>query len=314
MTRYRQHHGVSLVELLVGIAMSATVLGGAVAAIGLSGRTFRMAAEGLRSGEALDAIDQFSADIRVAISFSRLDTNAVAFRVPDRTGDGGPELVEYEWSGTPGDPLVYSMNGSTPVELIAEVTDLNFDYLVANTTGQPAFVGPAPPPPSDEMIFERAYEGTATAHTLGSLSGLAAIIQPRTGDSDHVYRITRVLIPMSGAGAGPGVTVSLHRVNMTYGTPESSVLSSVTVSQSELPATMSPVEFRLPDAPELDDGTHIAIVVMQGSGGSGGQVALETSPSFLSDGWIAIGTPGSWSLNGSRDMPLELYAEVREND
>lgn len=314
MTRYRQHRGVSLVELLVGITMSATVLGGAVAAIGLSGRTFRTAAEGLRSGEALDALDQLSADIRVAISFIRLDTNAVAFRVPDRTGDGGPELIMYEWSGTPGDPLVYSMNGSSPVELIAEVSDLNFDYLVANTVGQPVFVGLTPPPPSDELIFERAYEGTATAHTLGSLSGVAAIIQPRMTDSDHVYRVTRVMIPMSAAGTGPSVTVSLHRVNMSNGTPESAVLSSVTVSQSQLPATMSPVEFMLPDAPEMRDGAYIAIVVQQGSGGYAGQVALENSPNFLTDGWITTGSPGSWSLNGSRDMPLELYAEVREDD
>ncbi len=312
MTHRRHQRGVSLVEMLVAMGMSATVLGGAVAAIGLGGQTFRAATDGIQSAGAIDALSRMSADIQLALDFTERTARATTFWVPDRTGDGAPELIRYAWSGTPREPVTFSMNGSTPVAVLPSVTDISFEYLVSTVQGQAMFATTVPPPPADEIVFERAYTGTGTTHALGSTSSVAAIIEPELPAGGSTFRVTRVRIPISKAGNGTEtLTVSLHRVSMTTGTPTGNALASVSIRQSDLPATMTPVEFDLDSAITFAAGDFIAIVVSQNSSSSVGNVALEPSPQHVTDGWIATtNAAGAWAINATKDIPLMVYSEI----
>ncbi|UYV12539.1 MAG: prepilin-type N-terminal cleavage/methylation domain-containing protein [Phycisphaera sp.] len=311
MSMPHQRRGLSLVELLVAMAMSATVLGGAVAAIGLSGRTFQSAANGIQSSGAIDALAHMSSDIQLSLLVTERTATATTFWVPDRTGDGAPEQIRYAWSGTPGDPITYSMNGSTPVEIIEGVDALSLEYLVASVQGQATFATPAPPAPIDESIFDRAYTGTGTTHALTTTSWVAAIIQPALPAGGSTFQVTRVQIPMAKGGGG-NVTVSLHRVDMLTARPEATALASDTCPASHLPATMAAAEFDLTNTTTFSAGDYIAIVVSQGAGGSSAaDIALEPSPQYLTDGWIATtDAVGVWSINATKDIPIVVYAEI----
>ena len=76
------------------------------------------------------ALSQLTSDLRLALSFTERTANAVTFTVPDRTGDDAVETIRYSWSGTAGDPLLYQINGSTAVTIIANVQQFNLTSLV----------------------------------------------------------------------------------------------------------------------------------------------------------------------------------------
>lgn len=303
---------LSLIELLVAMAMSSTVLLGAVAAIGIGGRAFKSAADGVRSASSTDALAQMSADVELALTFTEATGSAVSFYVPDRTGDGAPELIRYAWSGTDGDPLTRSMNGSTPVPIMPGVARLSLDYVVATVQGQPTFAVAPPPAPADELLFERQFTDSGATHTLGATSWVAAIVSPSISGSR--FRVTRVRIPMMAASGGGPVTVSLHRVNMLTATPETTALATASALQADLPASLGAVEFDLSSAVDFTAGDYIAIAVSQGNGSSSGSVALEPSPQYLTDGWIATTSiAGLWGVNATRDMPIEIYGVIDDD-
>lgn len=305
----RHPRGFSLVELLVAMAMSATVMIGAVAAIGICGRAFRSAADGVRSAGAIDALAQMSADIELAIAFTERTDTATTFWVPDRTGDGAPELLRYAWGGTVGDPLTFSMNGSTPVTVLSGVRDLSLDYIVAAVQGEAVFAQALPDEPEDTLLFERRFISAGLAHTMGDSSSVAAIIKPVVSGS--TFRVSRVRIPIAGSGGGGNITVSLHRTNMLTATPDATALASRAVRQSDLPATFTMIEFDLYAAVDFAAGDFIAVRVSQDPGASAGRVALENSPQYLTDGWIATTSLlGLWSVNATRDMPIEVYGFI----
>ena len=305
----RAARGLSLVELLVAMAMSSTVLVGAVAAIGIGGRAFRSATDGVRSASTTDALAQISSDIELALAFTERTNTTVAFYVPDRTGDGAPELVRYAWGGTDGDPLTRSMNGSTPVAIVDGVSRLSLDYVVAAVQGQPTFAAAPPATPNDELLFERDFTDSGNTHALGPTASVAAIVSPTISGSR--FRVTRVRVPMSAVSGGGPVMVSVHRVNMVTATPEATALASATVRQADLPGSLNGVEVDITSMDDFAAGDFVAIVISQGTGGSSAVVALEPSPQFLTDGWIATTSAlGVWGVNATRDMPIEIYGVI----
>lgn len=307
----RRRRALTLVELVVAMAMTSAVLAGAVAAIGIAGRAFRAAGQGIQGASAYDAMGRITADLALALAFVEQSDHAVAFYVPDRTGDGGPELIRYAWEGNAGDPLTRSVNGSTPVAILQGVRRLHLGYLASAVTGQRDFAD-ASAPPADALLFDRAFTDSGLTYAVTSSNAVAAIVRPMPGNN---YAITRVRIPLVGSPGGDAVTVGLHRVNMTTGTPDGPALGSATLGQSSLPTSMAMVEFAFASPVAFEEGDFVAVVVSQGSGLAAGQVALESSTQYLIDGWIATRSgAGSWSINATRDMPIEIMGVADDDD
>lgn len=308
MSRARRSRGFSLAEMLVAMAITTIVLGGAVAAIGVGGRTFRAATAGMVATPSLDGMARMSADVELALHFTESTATAVSFYVPDRTGDGAPDLLRYAWSGSDGDPITFSMNGSTPWPIVPSVSNLSMNYFVATTPADATWYEPAPPPPDDEIAHGRAYTGGTTFHTLSITGSVAAVLEPELRGGDNTFTVTRALVAMRGSAGGGDVTIGLHRVDMMYGVPEAIPIVEKTIAQGDLPATVELVEVSLDNTVEFSEGDFIAIVVSQDLGLSGGDVPLENSPQFLTDGWIATTNAlGKWQLNGTKDLALEVY-------
>lgn len=304
--------GLSLAELLVAMAISTIVLGGAVAAIGMAGRTFQSATSGLQATPALDGLARMSADLELAIRFEERTTTVVAFYVPDRTGDGAPDLLRYAWGGNDGDPITLSLNGSPASTVVPSVSGMSLAYLVASVPADPMWAVPTPSV-SDTKVFDRGYTGSGTVHTLSLTSSVAAIIQPVPGGSDNRFRVTRAKVRMQGKALGSDVSIALHRVNMMTATPQSGAIVATTVRQADLPDSMQDVEVELPNTVEFSQGDFIAIVVSQKLVTSAGEVALEPSPQYLTDGWIATtDLLGQWKINATKDLAIQVYAETWE--
>lgn len=106
--------GFTLIEAVMALSIISLVVGGATAAILLVARA--APAGQLRAAEQMRTAtfaEQFTADLRYATAFIDRDDHHVEFTVADRTGNGEPERIRYEWSGTEGDPVFRSLNGGT---------------------------------------------------------------------------------------------------------------------------------------------------------------------------------------------------------
>jgi len=122
--------GYTLIELLVSSALGAVLLGGMGSAVYVASQAMDID-QGASAQRASNAriIDQILRDVRHATAFSERTATAITFTVPDRDGDGQPETMRYAWSGTPGDPLTYQLNGVSGDNLAADVTSLDFSFI-----------------------------------------------------------------------------------------------------------------------------------------------------------------------------------------
>ncbi len=123
-----QRHGFTLAELIIAMASSTLLVAGMGSAIFIA---IQAAEEDTVAGETIEGsllADEIAEDVRAAVGFRERTANAITFSVADRNGDGYPEVIRYSWSGTAGDPLYRTQNG-TQVEIADSVASLTFNYI-----------------------------------------------------------------------------------------------------------------------------------------------------------------------------------------
>jgi hypothetical protein len=61
-----------------------------------------------------------AAELQYATAINQRSATLIEFTVPDRSGDGVPETIRYEWSGVPAIPLTDSTTRRAPVAVLAD--------------------------------------------------------------------------------------------------------------------------------------------------------------------------------------------------
>lgn len=130
--------GVSLLEMTVSLASATILTIGLAAALATASRglELRTGTDGQRV-EAARLSRQVAQDLQQATRFVERGAAATSFFVPDRDGDGDPELIRYAWGGA-GAPLTYSVNGESPMPLASAVKGVHLSYQAEVMTAPPA--------------------------------------------------------------------------------------------------------------------------------------------------------------------------------
>ncbi|MEO0512707.1 MAG: hypothetical protein AAF108_07405 [Planctomycetota bacterium] len=123
MTR---HRAFTAMESLVSLAAVAVVVLALGAALTVTARAAASAPADARFAEAVAAVERLSNELSTAHLVTEVSGEAIEFVAADTTGDLRPDLVRYEWSTTPGDPLLRAVNGQDPTPVVAAVNDLSF--------------------------------------------------------------------------------------------------------------------------------------------------------------------------------------------
>jgi prepilin-type N-terminal cleavage/methylation domain-containing protein len=127
--------GFTLMELVVAIVASAVLLAGLGSVMLIARQIAYTPAAAVHRLQAAEIFDELADELHFAAYVTDRSAHAIEFVVADRSGDGVPERIRYAWSGTAGDPLTKSVNGSTPAPVIDAVQFLQFTYGVdADTT------------------------------------------------------------------------------------------------------------------------------------------------------------------------------------
>ncbi len=126
-----RHGGFTLLELVVSSVVLSVIMAGLGSAMLIAGRALPEAGSAAMAAvAAADAAEQMTADLRYATAVSERSATIIEFTVPDRNGDGTPEVIRYAWSGTAGAPLTRRYNGATAVEILANVAEFALSYDV----------------------------------------------------------------------------------------------------------------------------------------------------------------------------------------
>jgi len=121
--------GVTLIELLVSIAIT-TVLMLAIGTCLLIATQAMPNANGPANQIIVtsEVAKQLATELQHAVSINSRSATMIEFTVADRDADEVPEVIRYEWSGTPGDPLTRRYNGGSVIEVLDSVQEFNLSY------------------------------------------------------------------------------------------------------------------------------------------------------------------------------------------
>ena len=130
----RRRKGHSLIELVAAMASSAILIVGLGSVILIATRGSDLTGPTSDTIRASELAHELMDEIRYAIFITDRSANMIQFAVADRDADGEPEVIRYEWSGTPGDPLTRTYNHGTADTVAQDVYDFTLAYNVREKT------------------------------------------------------------------------------------------------------------------------------------------------------------------------------------
>lgn len=118
MRQESTHPAFTLVELLVSMTVATLLMTGLATALVIASRAIPDNDSTQRlAGASFQVMEQMTAELATAISFSMLGPQGIEFRVADRNNDSTAEQIRYAWSGVAGAGLTRTYNGDTTTVL-----------------------------------------------------------------------------------------------------------------------------------------------------------------------------------------------------
>ncbi len=270
MANRRRHRaaGFTLVELTVAMAVMAILMGALTSAVLIASRAVPRANDPVVATLAAGSeVDTFADDLRYATVFAVVLPHVVQFTVPDRTGDGSPEELRYEWSAVPGEPLRRQMNGGAWAVVVPSVQSLALSYNTRAVTTTNTVTTTITSP---EMLFSFFNGWPGVTPTYNSIAlGPATwgtefftIDQASFPPNSKNIRISHVQLMLQKVAASGSITLGIHQPAAS-GSPEPAanpIGSVATVPVSSLPATSGWVDINMPADVLVGSSTQLVVV------------------------------------------------------
>lgn len=269
----------------------------------------------IRSARGSRLLDDVLADLNVAITFTERTDKAVSFKVPDRDGDGLPELVRYAWSGNAGDPLTYECNGGDPVIVAEDVHRFDLSYLIESATGSgagaQADVAPVESGEVELLAHDDGPRGTIRDQAITKDGWIGASIHPELPTNATGWSVTRVLVRAAATGSTNGVvSLEARSVDQT-GAPTDTVLESASIVESSLTTESVWLDVPFSALSSLDPAAGLAIVARFVSGsGTALEMQVENGHDTPTPGVSLISTTdagASWASTTLQQPRIYVY-------
>jgi len=125
-----QRSAFTLLELVAAIGISSILLVGLGSALTVVLRANQMPDVIRDRLDGSDALADMADEARYAIHVTERSDTVFQFAVPDMDEDGLDDVIRYEWSGLPGDPLTRTFNFGAPVSIAENVQSFELSYLL----------------------------------------------------------------------------------------------------------------------------------------------------------------------------------------
>ncbi|MFN3166846.1 MAG: type II secretion system protein J [Phycisphaeraceae bacterium] len=302
--RHARAAGHTLVEMVLSLTLLAIVMASAGSAMlfaakaspSLNGPTATL----INDSNALGRMVEDLAQAKYVLVRS---STAVKILVNDRTGDGVPDHITYDWSGVAGDPLTYAINDSTPVAIVEQVDSFALDY---KTTERTITIGGETSMGAEVLLASRQTTSTAT-WPVNSSKAIGQRFTPSLSAQATGYRVTRVEVYGQSAGAASAqMPVQIRDINAD--TPDSTVYATQTLFESDLPSSFGWASIAFSTSETIPAGQEsvmvIGVGVGEGTSGSFGRDEIDGNNFvYTNDGG------GSWQSTFSGHFLHRIYGK-----
>ncbi len=230
--RFGRCGGFSLIEVVASMGVVSIIFLAVGSSMVLVARALPYDSGSESMLETTGVLDELTADLQLAISFSQRTARSVTFTVPDRDNDGSNEVIRYEWSGKTGDPLRRRINAGPSVVVADNVTAFDLAYEIAHEqTLTPTFVE------GNETVLKS--QNAVLSLNLGTVTSsrwLAQYIQPDLPSDAVSWRPTRMQLTLAAVGNRDGYSLIQLRPQNRLNQPAETVLAEAVLNESSLPA------------------------------------------------------------------------------
>ena len=309
LVNHSRTRGHTLVELVAALFASALLLAGLGSVMLIARQIAYTPTAATGRLEAAKIVSELADELQLATYVTQRSATLLEFVVADRDGDGAEERIRYEWSGTPGDPLLRSQNGGGLLAVADAVLDFDLAYTVQDV------VTPIETTTDSAEVILRQNTTLQSSGTrdITSTNWAAQTIDPDDADFNWItpppadalhWNATRVEFQGATSGATTGtLLVQLCPAGELYSSPTSHVLREKQIAESSLSTSLnwSSASFATP-ARELALHRKYAIVWATASSSAAGRLRIDS----LSSRGVLESTDGGASWQ-KPDPEKQLY-------
>jgi prepilin-type N-terminal cleavage/methylation domain-containing protein len=314
--------GFTLVELMVSMAVASILLGGVLSAITLASHALPDAESPSRATtQGYHAAERIADELWVAQSFTQRSGTMVEFTVADRDSDTVAEIIRYQWSAVPGDPLTRQFNGGAFGAVLDDVHKFDLNYTTKQQTETSMTTVNSQGSETDLASFDSWAGIMPTQFFPAPANWMAQYLQivPPAGATS--LSITRVKLMMWSTIFDPTATVSvaIHKPQ-TLGSPQPQATPIGTPAvrlTSSLSASAAWADFTFSDV-VIDPADTEYVIVVKATNWGTVNVRYYYWKSAPADSHILImSTDGgaSWEPRASayddNDMPFYVYGTAQ---
>jgi len=225
------HRGFSLLEMVTAMGITSILLLGIGSAMLLAGRAMPDAhSASAESVAGADAVEPVLTELQYAVTVTQRSARMIEFTVADRNGNGTPEVIRYEWSGTAGDPLTRKYNGGTAVTVLSNVRDFSLSYDLQTISTQI----PQGNESAETLLSSYNSSQNYDDYPIKRSEWYSEYFRPALPANTVSWKVTRVkFYGKTFLGADGQITVQLQKPTVGH-LPSGLVLEERTLSASSL--------------------------------------------------------------------------------
>lgn len=310
-----QRRGFTLPELLISVSVSGLLMVSLGSALNIATRSLRpdaAAAVSLDSGRSLRMIQE---DLRFATRIIDRGPRSVRMLTTDADRSGKGDIVLYSWSGTVGDNLMRSVNGSTAIPICEDVTDFN---IALSTRGEMQKI-PKPSAPTSESLFHQQtstssldWQYVDSSNAFGQLISPSLFLSTAKPGANDEWQITRVEFYAARLYAWGGST---YRFELDRASDDGLPTHDAIYTESRDPNIISSsggwTSISMTGLPWLDATQNVAMTFAHQTGFN--QLVLPVRESIGVTGYLGTDeSPSQWLRPaGQRSLVYRVYGRIR---
>jgi len=299
----------TLIELSVSVAIVGVLLVATGSAILLAGRAVpARTSPASRCVAATEALDRLAADLAYAITVTEVGPTAVAFTVPDRTGDGAGEVVRWAWNGQAGAALTRSVNGSAPAEILADVRDFALVYDRRREQLPDTFTES-----SETLLFQQDSASGGVDVSVTSLEWIGQSLRLTFAPDVAWWAVTRVVLKARVRSSSDGETRVQLRAADLLGNPTPVVHDQAVLLERTMTSNYRWCDLPFTRRARLVPGDPLCVVLRWVSDNESCEVQLRNL--YPPGGAVRTSNGGlTWAPVSSQSMQIQVYGVTAKRD
>jgi len=246
--------------------------------------------------QAQNIASQVGADLKVAMAFTQRTNTSATFTVPDRSGDGQPEIIQYSWAGA-GAPLMRQVTTGGVVSTGTLATSVqSFDMTWATRNVGPPVVTLIESA-DQALISHNGNSGSnIKSYSVTTTNWVSEYFKPTLPAGTTSWKISKIKLMLARNGSAvTALTVQVKNADAQQ-KPGSTTLDSATVLAINLPSTAGYVDVPFNNLTSLDPSLGYCVVLKTASSPFPGNASYDSASTDSGMSYTSSSDGGStWS-------------------